>query len=86
MDFDATLVPADIVAALSLTQDTRYSGQNLSNTASLFVREVASVPAVSDRAFRVQGGGEFTLRPGGEPIWVWTDEADGCAVIVGEAA
>ena len=86
MDFDATLVPADIVAALSLTQDVRYSGQNLSNTASLFVREVASVPAVSDRAFRVQSGGEFTLRPSGEPIWVWTDEADGCAVIVGEAA
>ena len=86
MDFDATLVPADIVAALSLTQDVRYSGQNLSNTASLFVREVASVPAVSDRAFRVQSGGEFTLRPGGEPIWVWTDDPDGCAVIVGEAA
>ena len=86
MDFDVTLVPADIVAALSLTQDVRYSGQNLSGTASLFVREVASVPAVSDRAFRVQSGGEFTLRPSGEPIWVWTDEEDGCAVIVGEAA
>ena len=39
VDFDATLVPADIVAALSLTQDVRYTCQNLSGTATLFVRE-----------------------------------------------
>ena len=86
MDFDATGTPSDIVAALSLAQGTRYSGQNVSNTATLFVREAASAPAVTDRAFRVQSGGEFTLRPAGGPVWLWTDEADGCAVIVAEAA
>ena len=75
MDFDATPVPADVVAALGLTQGTRYSGQNVSGTATLFVREAASAPAVTDRAFRVDG-----------PVWLWTDEADGCAVIIAEAA
>ena len=86
MDFDATPVPADIVAALGLIQGTRYSGQNVSGTATLFVREAASAPAVTDRAFRVESGGQFTLRPSGGPVWLWTDEADGCAVIIAEAA
>ena len=85
MDFDATPVPADIVAALGLAQDTLYSGQNVSGTATLFVREAASAPAVTDRAFRIQSDGQFTLRPRGEAIFFWTDEADGCAVIVTEA-
>ena len=85
MDFDATPVPADIVAALGLAQDELFAGQNVSNTATLFVREAATVPAVTDRAFRVESGGQFTLRPTGSPIWLWTDEADGCAVILTEA-
>ena len=86
MDFDATPVPVDVVAALGLTQDTRYSGQNVSGTATLFVREAAAAPAVTDRAFRIQSDGQFTLRPRGAPIWLWTDEPSGCPVIVGEAA
>ena len=86
MDFDATPVPVDVVLALGLIQDTRYSGQNVSGTATLYVREAASAPAVTDRGFRVESGGQFTLRPSGEPVWLWTDEADGCTVIVGVAA
>ena len=86
MDFDATGTPADIVAALSLAQGERHTGQNVSNTATLFVREATAAPAVTDRAFRVESGGQFTLRPSGEPVWLWTDEADGCAVILAEAA
>ena len=86
MDFDATLVPADIVAALSLAQGERYVAQNVSTTGTLFIREQLAAPAVTDRAFRVESGGQFTIRPSGEPVWLWTDEADGCAVIVGEAA
>ena len=85
MDFDATLVPADVVAVLGLAQGGRYVGQNLSGTATLYIRETASAPAVTDRAFTVQSGGEFSLRPDGEPIWFWTDEASGCAVILGPA-
>ena len=86
MAFDASVLPVDIVAALGLAQDTRYSGQNVSQTSTLFVREAAAAPAVTDRAFRIQSDGQFTLRPRGAPIWLWTDEADGCPVIVGEAA
>ncbi len=82
MDFDATPVPVDVVAALGLAQDVLYSGQNVGGTATLYVREAATVPAVTDRAFRVESGGQFTLRPRGEPIWFWTDEADGCAAIL----
>ena len=86
VDFNATGTPTDIVAALSLSQGERYTGQNVSNTATLFVREATAAPAVTDRAFRVQSGGTFTLRPSGEPVWLWTDEADGCPVILAEAA
>ena len=85
MDFDATLVPADIVAALSLTQDVRYTCQNLSGTATLFVREAGSVPSITDRAFRVESSGEFTLRPSGDPIFLWTDDPSGCPLILGVA-
>ena len=85
MDFDASTVPVDIVASAGLAQDTIYSGQNVSGTATLFVREAAAAPAVTDRAFRIQSDGQFTLRPRGAAIWVWTDEADGCRVILAEA-
>ena len=85
MDFDASVIPVDVVAALGLAQDVLYSGQNVSNTSTLFVREAATAPAVTDRAFRVESGGRFTLRPSGEPIWAWTDEADGCAAILAVA-
>ena len=85
MDFDAAPVPVDVVAALGLAQDVLYSGQNVSGTATLYVRESATVPAVTDRAFRVESGGQFSLRPRGAPIWFGTDEGDGCAAILTES-
>ena len=86
MDFDATLVPSDIVSVLGLADGKFYTAQNVSGTATLFIREQVAAPAVTDRAFRVESGGQFTIRPSGEPVWLWTDEADGCAVILAEAA
>ena len=85
MDFDATVIPADVVVALSLAQGVLYSGQNVSGTSTLYVREQVAAPDLTDRAFRVESGGRFTLRPSGEPIWAWTDELAGCAVIVAVA-
>ena len=85
MDFDATRAPTDIVAALSLAQGTRYTGQNVSGTATLFVREATAAPAVTERAFRVESGGQFTIRPSGSPIWLWTDDSAECAVILAVA-
>ena len=86
MDFDATETPTDVVAVLSLAAGQIYIVQNLSGMATLFIRESAATPAVTDRAFRVQSGGAFTLRPMGEPIWAWTDDPGGCPVILAEAA
>ena len=85
MDFDATQTPVDVVAALGLTQGTRYTGQNVSGTATLFAREATAPPAVTDRAFRVESAGQFTIRPSGPPIWCWTDESAGCPVILGDS-
>ncbi len=86
IDFDATLVPTDIVAAGSLASQQAYTAQNLSGVASLFVREASSAPSPRERAFKIEPGTVFTIRPTGAPIYVWTDDAAGCPVILNEAA
>lgn len=85
-DFDASTQPRDVVAALSLRSGMQYTCQNVDTTATLFVRETAAVPLVTARAFRIPAGGNFTLKISVDPIFLWTDDADGCAVIVEEAA
>ena len=89
MDFDATLVPQDIVSALSLEWGSSYTIQNVGFGGTLFLRAVTAVPAVTERAFRVESGNLFMLRPtpGADafnpvPLWAWTDDPRGCAVIV----
>lgn len=86
VDFDATASPVDMAAAVGLTQGRAFTGQNLSTVATLFVREAASMPAVTARAFRVEAGGTFTVKPNGSPVWCWTDDPAGCPVILDEAA
>lgn len=39
----------------------------------------------TDRSFRIEAGGNFILKPIGDPIWAWTDDAAGCPLILGEA-
>ena len=85
LDFDATTSPQDVVAALSLTANTLYARQNLSTIATAFFREAAAMPGAGARAFRVEAGGPFTLKPTGDAIWVWTDEAAGCPLILSES-
>ena len=85
IDFDATDSPADLVAGASLASGERYTVQNVSTIATLFVREQAAQPSLSTRAFRIESGGTFTLRPTGTPIWLWTDN-ETCPVILSEAA
>ena len=85
-DFNATAAPQDVVAALSLTAGTRYTAQNVDTIATLRIRQAAAAPAPTDRAHKVESGGQFVIEPqAGQGIWVWTDEAGGCAVIVTEA-
>lgn len=82
LDFDATTTPRDVVAALSLTAQSIYAAQNTSTTATLFVREAAAAPTPGARAFKVEAGSPFELRPLGEPIYLWTDDPQGCPVIL----
>lgn len=85
MDFDATNVPTDVVAALSLTAGIKYTGQNVSTTATLFIREVSSQPAANARAFKMEAGANFVLEADSGPIYLWTDDDAGCPVILNEA-
>ena len=83
-DFVARAVPTDVVAALSLVSSTRYTCQNVSTIATLFVREAVAMPAVTDMAFRIEAGGNFTINPDGTPIWMWTDNGS-CPVVLDDA-
>ena len=89
MDFNAVLVPADIVAALGLQWGPTYRLQNVGTGGTLFIRTAAAAPAVTDRAFRIESGGLFVLKPQAGasafalvPTWLWTDDRRGVAVIV----
>ena len=89
MDFDAVLVPADIVAALGLEWGNTYRLQNVGTGGTLFIRTATAAPAVTAGAFRVETGGLFVLKPqpGASaippvPVWLWTDDRRGVAVIV----
>ena len=89
MDFNATETPADIVAALTLQWGLTYTLQNVGSGGTLFIRTATAAPAVTDRAFRVESGGLFVLKPQAGasaippvPVWLWTDDRRGCAVIV----
>ena len=85
-NFDATQTPRGIAAVLALADGVSYTGQNVSQTATLFLRDAAVRPAPNMRAFRHESGGFFYFTPGGAAaLWVWTDDADGCPVIVTEA-
>ena len=82
-DFNATGTPQSIAAVLGLTSGQAYVGQNVSTTATLFVREAAAAPSPHARAHRHEAGGFFYFTPGGtSSLWVWTDDPGGCAVIV----
>ena len=87
VDFDVTTTPQDVFAALSLTVGISYTGQNVDTKATLFVREDTAAPLVTARAFRVESSGYFTLKgaTAADQIFLWTDDADGCAVIFTEA-
>ena len=87
LDFDATAQPTDVIAALSLARGRSYEGQNVSTTATLYLRDVAvggAVPEPTSRAKRVEASGTFTIRPDGDPTYLWTDAPGGCPVIFTE--
>ena len=85
-NFNATSTPQSIASVVVLTDGQQYVGQNVSTTATLFVREAAVQPAPTMRAHRHESGAFFYFTPGGTTsLWAWTDDPAGCAVIVTEA-
>ena len=89
MDFNATGTPVDIVAALTLQWGPSYRLQNVGSGGTLFIRTATAAPAVTDRAFRIESGGLFVLKPQAGasafalvPTWLWTDDRRGVAVIL----
>ena len=88
IDVDVTVTPQDVVTVAGLTAGTPYQVQNVSTTATLFVREAVNAPAAGARGFRVEAGGNATIRPeAGAAVWLWTDDPAGrCPVILDEAA
>ena len=85
-DFDATSVPVDVVAALGLAGSTTFQVQNVSTTATLFIRETSDPVTGASRSFRAEAGGLFTIKVALDPIWMWTDDPSGCPVILDEQA
>ena len=86
-NFDATGTPRSIAAVLGLRDGQEYAGQNLSTTATLFVREALMIPSAGTRAHRHEAGSFFFFTPSGQTsLWAWTDDPAGCACIVTEAS
>ena len=86
VNITASRMPADVVAAASLTLGVAYTVQNVSTVATLFVRDEATRPDAAERRFRIEAGSTFTIRPlAGVGIWLWTDE-EACPVILTEPA
>ena len=55
---------------MSCTSETEYVGQNVDPKATLYVRESATQPAVTERAHRYEAGGFFYFTPGGgSSLW-----------------
>ena len=85
-NFNATGMPQSIRTVLGLVNGTDYVGQNVSASATLFLRDAAVRPQPNARAFRHETSGFFYFSPDGiTDLWAWTDDLAGCAVIVSEA-
>ena len=77
-DFDATETPQDLVAALSLTASTTLRGaeRDPPSRRCSVPRGRRQCQVQGTRAFRVEAGGPFTLKPAGDRRYgCWTDEA-----------
>ena len=87
MDFDAVAMPADIVAALSLTVGTRYTLQHVGTLGTVLVRPSTTAVTAQSRGFKLEAGGGLTFRAdAGEGVYVWVGGADRAPCIVEEVA
>ena len=84
-DFDASQVPRDAVAELSLTAGASYQIYNASTTATVFYRPGDTLATTATRGFKVEPGSfAFFSHETGEVVSVWTDDAGGCPCLISE--
>ena len=84
---NVTTVPTNLVTTHNLQIGTRYALQNVDSNAWIFLREAAVKPAITMKAFVIPPLAAGTVKPStGIGVWVWTDRADGCSAVIGEAA
>lgn len=87
-NLDVTVDPTNIVTGLSLQVGQDYTVQNVDSNGRIFIREAAVKPTGGALRGWVlhPNGGEGTVTPEtGIGVWVWTDRADGCKGLIGEA-
>ena len=43
------------------------------------------MPDANAPAFRIEASGHFIIEPANNPLWLWTDDPDGCPVVITES-
>ena len=84
LDFRATSQPQNIVAELNLRIGSNLVYQNIDRTASLHVRESDVAPPSGAAGFRLDPGQSYMAQISNSPIWVWTNDAAGCQLVLNE--
>lgn len=77
--------PVDIVADLTLTSGQQYLIQPIGRCA-VRLAEGALAPADPDHSHSILPGRTWTIGASSLPIWVWTDDDRGSALVVTEAS
>ncbi len=77
--------PVDIVATLSLVEDTSYVLQNIGRN-NIRLREVSSSPSLGDGGFLIRGRPDhetWAFTVGSSPVYVWATRGE-TKIVVGE--
>ena len=84
LDFRATSDPQNIVAELNLRIGSNVVYQNIDRTAALHVRESDVAPPAGAAGFRLDPGESYMMQVRADPIWVWTNDDQGCQLVLNE--
>ena len=84
LDFRATSQPQNIVAELNLVIGSNVVYQNIDRTATLHVRESAVAPPAGAKGFLLGPSESYMMQVRADPIWVWTNDDQGCQLVLNE--
>lgn len=86
-NLDVTTSPQSVATALGLNLGeadiVNVVIQNVSNTATLFVREQVMPPSAGHRGVRVESSGTYRAKLWAQlpAVWIWTDDRAGCQCV-----